>query len=128
MWILILQELTPTPLFRPCKKAICKQSFHKGQAPEIVLGNCLNGIWCLSGFWTKAERRQRRRSLISQRCLTQFCIQIQSMDMRNWQCSVDIFWHCDFCEKTEVSLAPLKMYSKFLKSTYNHTCALWKTF
>lgn len=36
---LIHQELTPTPWLRPCKKAICKHSFHKGRAPEIILGN-----------------------------------------------------------------------------------------
>lgn len=53
--ILIHQELTATPLFRPCKKVICKQSLHEGRAPEIVLGNCLSGIWKLSGFTTKRK-------------------------------------------------------------------------
>lgn len=58
------QELTTTPYSDPVKKAICKQSLHRGQAPEapdIILGICLSGIenkvWVV--FQRKAERRQK---------------------------------------------------------------------
>lgn len=57
-WIRSWQQL---PFFRPCKKAFCKQSFHKGRAPEIVLGSWLSGIWCLSGFTTKAQTREKKQ-------------------------------------------------------------------
>lgn len=38
-----VDTLTP-PYSDPVEKAICKQSLHKGRAPEIILGNRLSGI------------------------------------------------------------------------------------